>query len=239
MGSLLRQLLISFPKNLGKEKRKRKQKVIIFLCQKSLRILILSFPPSPLPKDSFPQTPTITCSAGGKVLLTGAYLVLSEVYSGLVMAVDARIYTSCSLLSSLPEDLSTSSLGSFNEEKRKEWRVVFEIVSEQLGFVSRYVVVFGTGEEGPFVALHPLNPQEHNPNPYFESAILFSCSSLFALLIKEKEGEVEEAGEELFGRLGGGKGLGVRLVVRADNHFYSQHRNLKERGKELRFVILK
>ena len=179
---------------------------------------------------------TVTCSAGGKVLLTGAYLVLSEVFSGLVMAVDARIYTSCSLLSSLPDHLPSSSLGLKEEEKRKEWRVIFEIVSKQLGFVSRYVIILGKGdEEGPFVALHPLNPKEHNPNPYFEAAILFSCSSLFALLIKEKEGNIDEAGEELFGRLGGGKGVGVRLVVRADNHFYSQHRNLKERGKELRF----
>jgi hypothetical protein len=35
----------------------------------------------------------VLCSAPGKVLLTGAYLVLEEIYSGAVVAVDARIYT--------------------------------------------------------------------------------------------------------------------------------------------------
>jgi phosphomevalonate kinase len=43
---------------------------------------------------------TITCSASAcsKVLLTGAYLIIDPLYSGLVLGTDARFYTRCQLI---------------------------------------------------------------------------------------------------------------------------------------------
>ena len=43
---------------------------------------------------------TITCSASAcsKVLLTGAYLIIDPLYSGLVLGTDARFHTRCQLI---------------------------------------------------------------------------------------------------------------------------------------------
>ena len=42
----------------------------------------------------------ITCSASAcsKVLLTGAYLIIDPLYTGLVLGTDARFHTRCQLL---------------------------------------------------------------------------------------------------------------------------------------------
>lgn len=52
--------------------------------------------------------PITAVSAPGKVLLTGGYLVLDRAYSGLVLALDARIHA---LVSAVPEneDISMAS----------------------------------------------------------------------------------------------------------------------------------
>ena len=52
---------------------------------------------------NFTELPTIACSAPGKVLLAGGYLVLDRAYTGLVFALDARIHV---LVQSLPESES-------------------------------------------------------------------------------------------------------------------------------------
>eukprot|EP00808_Paulinella_micropora_P026190 g1498.t1 len=44
------------------------------------------------------STPVSIASAGGKVLITGGYLILEPAYSGLVIAVTARFYSGVSLL---------------------------------------------------------------------------------------------------------------------------------------------
>ena len=49
------------------------------------------------------ELPTIACSAPGKVLLAGGYLVLDRAYTGLVFGLDARIHV---LVQSLPESES-------------------------------------------------------------------------------------------------------------------------------------
>ncbi len=41
---------------------------------------------------------TCTASACSKVLLTGAYLIIDPLYSGLVLATDARFHTRCQLI---------------------------------------------------------------------------------------------------------------------------------------------
>lgn len=49
---------------------------------------------------NFAESPTVACSAPGKVLLAGGYLVLDREYTGLVFGLDARIHV---LVQNLPE----------------------------------------------------------------------------------------------------------------------------------------
>lgn len=50
--------------------------------------------PSPINSEQRKKTLEICCSAPGKVLITGGYLVLERPNKGLVLSVDARFYTS-------------------------------------------------------------------------------------------------------------------------------------------------
>ena len=66
--------------------------------------------------------PNVACSAPGKVLLAGGYLVLDRAYTGLVLGLDAHIY----VLAQTP--ISYSELGPSQivvrspQFKNAEWR---------------------------------------------------------------------------------------------------------------------
>ena len=71
---------------------------------------------------NFAESQPVACSAPGKVLLAGGYLVLDRNHTGLVFGLDARIHV---LVQHLPEDeelTSTDIIVRSPQFKNAEWR---------------------------------------------------------------------------------------------------------------------
>ena len=175
----------------------------------------------------------VCASAPGKVLLTGAYLVLDEKYDGLVVSLNARMRTHIHPLplSSLPLPLPSPPYHT----------LTVELVSPQLSTASQYALVIGMSASAPVpvFGLHPLH-FPHRPNPYVEASLLFGCSVAFAILSESiashspgltAETVYENAFATLADRLTRGRSCeGMRVTILADNHFYSQQESLRTRG---------
>ena len=72
------------------------------------------------------EAPIVACSAPGKVLLAGGYLVLDRQYTGLVFGLDARIHV---LVQSLPESQSltfSDIIVRSPQFRDAEWRYRYE-----------------------------------------------------------------------------------------------------------------
>ena len=75
---------------------------------------------------NFAESPTVACSAPGKVLLAGGYLVLDREHTGLVFGLDARIHV---LVQSLPERQGldfTSIIVRSPQFRDAEWRYQYK-----------------------------------------------------------------------------------------------------------------
>ncbi|KAL9125978.1 MAG: hypothetical protein Q9217_004893 [Psora testacea] len=79
------------------------------------------------------EAPTVACSAPGKVLLAGGYLVLDREYTGLVFGLNARIYVHIQTLPTSP-DLAKSEIVVRSPQFRDaEWRYGYRNTEEDGG----------------------------------------------------------------------------------------------------------
>ncbi|WFD23346.1 phosphomevalonate kinase [Malassezia equina] len=133
-----------------------------------------------------------TVSAPGKVLLAGGYLVLDPAYTGLVLATDARFYTTVATLS----DASALRIRVRSPQfQRATWEYDLLLPSDDANKAPEAVA-----EEMRLV-------QHGEPNPFVALSLLYAVQ-----LALEKLG-VARAREALAG--------GMDIVIVGDNDFYS------------------
>jgi phosphomevalonate kinase len=144
------------------------------------------------------------CSAPGKVLLTGGYVVLQREYSGCVVGVSSRIHCAVEL---------RGEGGASN---------TLEIVVDSPQFLGQNHYTLERTAGG--IALHTRSGESENP--YIEATLRHTFATLAAL-----------DGECIWRVAGAHSNL--RVVVVGDNEFYSQRRELQQRGLPLGFESLR
>eukprot|EP00899_Mesostigma_viride_P007810 jgi/Mesvir1/1702/Mv21161-RA.1 len=179
------------------------------------------------------MVPTIV-SAPGKVLVTGAYLVLEAPHAGLVLSTSARFYAAAS-----PLDVDAG----------EQVPAVVEVVSPQLGQTMRYRVDITpaptAGEpamsSASATASVSLRSEDGTPgSPYIAHAV--ACALNAALLMKKgqvDEGMLRELLAEATCDTHPNGSAGLRMVVAGDNDFYSQRAELVSRGLPLSSASLR
>jgi phosphomevalonate kinase len=140
-------------------------------------------------------------SAPGKVLLAGGYLVLDRDYSGLVVATSSRFYCVIDTSPSGPDSSLeipsiTVQAGQFPRDE------------------STWSYRLQTGPQGGFA----LEQVDKRKNKFVEITLTKALEVVLESLIKVHG---EEAMSELEKRVRG-DAAGMRIVVLADNDFYSQ-----------------
>ncbi|WFD19720.1 phosphomevalonate kinase [Malassezia caprae] len=135
-----------------------------------------------------------TVSAPGKVLLAGGYLVLDPAYAGLVLATDARFYTS---IAAMTTQGATRIRVRSPQFQHAVWE--YDLLLPPTGM-----------DKAPEVVAEEMRLVQHSdPNPFVALSLLYAVQ-----LALEKLG-VESAREALAG--------GLDIVIAGDNDFYSQH----------------
>ncbi|OWZ21312.1 Phosphomevalonate kinase [Phytophthora megakarya] len=163
-----------------------------------------------------------TCvSAPGKVLLVGGYVVLDEHYSGLVLSSTARFYSqveakarfsvNASVLRSNLQVLSNES----TESVSSEWRRLFPLAVESKQFNQ---LVDGWIEENGGRFRLQLRENSHR-NSYIEETVLCAVNGVAGLEAFKSQDTFQQLKETK---------MGVHVLLRGDNDFYSQVHRLQE-----------
>ena len=182
----------------------------------------------------------VVCSAPGKVLLAGGYLILDRDHSGTVLALDARFHSSIEIV-------------SFHDEAmRPATGLMIEVHSPQFRDVRRYM--YATGEESgdgtdnaSLLLLRPDGSAAKASNKYVEVPLLYGLTLLREMHAARGNG-TDSRGLQFWhaavarakttdgsalpahGRDSDGVVLGLRITLAADNGFYSQAPELRARG---------
>ncbi|EGG15071.1 hypothetical protein DFA_09894 [Cavenderia fasciculata] len=162
----------------------------------------------------------VCCSAPGKVLVTGGYLVLDRLYDGLVLTINSRFYSIVKSINSNPSSSSSSSLsGSYP----------MIVVSPQ--FKSRQYYQFKYSDLGDVdkqqidIIADPLYIDQFKSNKYVEKTLLYSFIALSAILPNSQFLSIISKGLE--------------ITILGGNDFYSQIPQLKSRGLPITYESLK
>ena len=81
----------------------------------------------------FEPRPNAVCSAPGKVLLAGGYLVLDRAHTGLVLGLDARIYAIAQTPASYSELGPSQIVVKSPQFKDAIWRYEISVLEENRG----------------------------------------------------------------------------------------------------------
>lgn len=159
-----------------------------------------------------------TCSAPGKVLLAGGYLILDRPHSGLVLALDARFY-------------SRVELHEFKDAaaaKTPATSLLIEVHSPQFDDERRYV--YEPTASTPLAPTPRADGTAPPPtNRYVEVPLLYGLTLLTELRGSGYVAEAVKASRAAgWASLGGT--VGLRVTLAADNAFYSQAAELRARG---------
>ena len=150
-----------------------------------------------------------TCSAPGKVLLAGGYLVLDRPNIGITIATTSKFHTTT-------EWDSKKHQKDDNDENATLQSLAITVVSPQFGTTNVYNVLPPGKEDGstPYVVLTDVTGNETPRNKFVETCLVYAISA--CVLLGKRE--------HMFGT------SDVRITLRADNSFYSQRDELKRRG---------
>ena len=167
-------------------------------------------------------SPGTTCSAPGKVLLAGGYLILDRPHTGSVLALDARFYSRVELCA-----FTDAAAGA---------GMLIEVQSPQFRDTRRYEYQPGAPE--PLAPrLLPGASSVPKPNRYVEVPLLYGLT-----LLGELSGanffDATVAAARAAGWTQPGI-VGLRVTLAADNGFYSQAAELQARGWPLSAASLK
>jgi len=167
-------------------------------------------------------SPGTTCSAPGKVLLAGGYLILDRPHTGSVLALDARFYSRVELCA-----FTDAAAGA---------GMLIEVQSPQFRDTRRYE--YRPGAPEPLAPrLLPGASNVPKPNRYVEVPLLYGLT-----LLGELSGanffDATVAAARAAGWTQPGI-VGLRVTLAADNGFYSQAAELQARGWPLSAASLK
>lgn len=165
------------------------------------------------------QASPATCSAPGKVLLTGGYLILDRPHAGMVLALNARfasVVEPCTF-----GDAAATACGG----------LLIEVRSPQFHDERRYVYRWDAPPEDASLELQPppSGGEPPSPNRYVEVPLLYGLTLLRYL---RGDGFLKETLGDSGARSPSGV-RGLRITLGADNGFYSQAAELRARGWEL------
>lgn len=151
----------------------------------------------------------IVCSAPGKVLVSGGYLILDRPQTGAVLALSARFYSAVRVIAS------------------RAAQIEIDVFSPQFSDHRRYR--FDTNGPDPRLVALPLTAGASlpKPNPYVEIPLLYVLTLAF-----QGDRDFAAATAARFG-LRGGAGVRLEVTLAADNSFYSQVGELSARGLPL------
>jgi len=108
---------------------------------------------------------TTVCSAPGKVLLAGGYLILSRPHAGTVLALDARFYSAVTVRQPA--------------EQLQPGEIAISVASPQFGELRHYI--YASGPAGEEASLRPVGDGAHRPNRYVEIPLLYALTVARAL----------------------------------------------------------
>ncbi|KAF2071618.1 hypothetical protein CYY_007066 [Polysphondylium violaceum] len=159
---------------------------------------------------------SICCSAPGKVLVTGGYLVLDRLYDGIVFTIDSRFYTSI---------VSSPLLNNNNNKSNDDSVFICDIVvhSPQFKSSQSYHLFNNPNNENKLYQLIPFGNANYRENKYVENAIIYSL--ILASGYKDLQSSIGS--------------LKLDITIQGDNGFYSQIPQLKERNLPISFESLK
>ena len=159
-----------------------------------------------------------TCSAPGKVLLAGGYLILDRPHSGLVLALDARFYSRVELHEFMDAAAAKTPATS----------LLIEVHSPQFDDERRYV--YEPTASTPLAPTPRADGAAPPPtNRYVEVPLLYGLTLLSELRGSGYVAEAVKASRAAgWASLGGT--VGLRVTLAADNAFYSHAAELRARG---------
>ncbi|KAN0022338.1 hypothetical protein ACTFIU_004518 [Dictyostelium citrinum] len=175
----------------------------------------------------------VVCSAPGKVLVTGGYLVLDKKYDGIVFTIDSRFYTT--IEGSLKSTSSTSSTSDNNKEtltssfETLEYLTDIKVISPQFHSSQTYHIYYNKSNENKSYQLKPFGNDNYRENKYVENTIIYSLITL---------SEYKNQTTESFNKLLSSYHL-ISITIVGDNGFYSQIPQLKKRNLSISFESLK
>ncbi|KAJ2003478.1 phosphomevalonate kinase [Coemansia thaxteri] len=152
-----------------------------------------------------PEAAVTLASAPGKVLVAGGYLVLERAYSGLVVGTDACLYAAVQTQAS---DVLGSCAGSGNE-------VLISVVSPQF-LSARWRYAYSTQRR----SLSQLDSADGGTNSFVQ-VVLEATLDLAIECAPKKMHDLASSR------------LGLKIVLSADNDFYSQRETLAKLGVDL------
>ena len=153
-----------------------------------------------------------TCSAPGKVLLAGGYLILDRPHAGTVLALDARFYTTCELVAVTPSP-----------------RMIIEVHSPQFGDVRSYAFTNGASSSCPIATgARRRRIATWRCRSCMPSFSTVSTSRPPCALSPARRTDADAS-----------MSVGLRITLGADNGFYSQSAELHARGWPLNAASLR
>ncbi|GAM21348.1 hypothetical protein SAMD00019534_045230, partial [Acytostelium subglobosum LB1] len=160
--------------------------------------------------SSSDNSETCCCSAPGKVLITGGYLVLDREYDGTVFTINSRFYTTIKPIHAAPTQ-------SFN----------ITLSSPQFNSIQHYTVVYNVQQQQdvPTIVISPADPNTYRENKYVERTLLYTLIVASSLV-----------GPEQFTTI---LSRGLYITILGGNDFYSQIPQLNQRGLPITFESLK
>ncbi|KAK5582244.1 hypothetical protein RB653_003827 [Dictyostelium firmibasis] len=171
----------------------------------------------------------VVCSAPGKVLVTGGYLVLDKKYDGIVFTIDSRFYTTIegSLKSSPTPSSSSETLTSSFETL--EYLTDINVISPQFHSSQTYHIYHNKSNYNKSYELKPFGNENYRENKYVENTIIYSLIAL---------SQYKNQTTEFFNKLISSYRL-ISITIVGDNGFYSQIPQLKKRNLSISFESLK
>jgi len=168
------------------------------------------------------QTNEICCSAPGKVLMTGGYLVLERPNKGLVLTVDARFYTSIKPISEIEVGVGKRKREEIEGVEFTDSNGPFSIIVEspQFHHVQEYKLLIDP-KRSLRLELLPENVATFKPNPYTENSLIYTLHVIRQITLQDPD---KEKYRDFIRLLKGG----LKIKILGDNAFYSQREQLKK-----------
>ncbi|EFA76647.1 hypothetical protein PPL_09952 [Heterostelium album PN500] len=158
----------------------------------------------------------VCCSAPGKVLVTGGYLVLDRLFDGIVFTINSRFYTT---IKPIEQQNSTVTTGNGDHHHYK-----LTLSSPQFKSEQQYHIVYRPNQPS-VIEIQPANPTTYKENRYVEKTLFYTLIVIQSLIEQSQFIDILMQG--------------LYITIMGANDFYSQIPQLKQRGLPISYESLK